>query len=254
MWGALLGAALPMASSFMSGSASAKGAKKQNEMSMRMMKKQMEWQEYMSNTAHQREVADLRAAGLNPILSATGGMGASTPSGSSAPIVNEEGAGVSSALQALTALAESTLAKETAALKKAETEQTEVVTATEIPQRVSLMKGQEASAKAQANNLVVDAQLKGQQTFKVMKEQDQLDALTDLLKKQGINESIRSSILGLDVQSATAVMADLKNQQKISESDFGWWMSVLERFTKSSGVSARDVLPTPAKQVWHSRR
>lgn len=40
------------------------------------------WQEYMSNTSHQREVQDLLKAGLNPILSAHGG--ATTPSGATA--------------------------------------------------------------------------------------------------------------------------------------------------------------------------
>lgn len=45
--------------------------------------KNRDWEEKMSSSAHQREVMDLIKAGLNPVLSAMNGNGASTPSGSS---------------------------------------------------------------------------------------------------------------------------------------------------------------------------
>ncbi len=53
--------------------------------------KSRSWQEYMSNTAHQREIRDLKAAGLNPVLSAMGGNGAAVTSGATASGVTSAG-------------------------------------------------------------------------------------------------------------------------------------------------------------------
>ena len=75
-----------------------KGQKDANVASAQQAQKQMDFQREMSNTAVQRRMADLKKAGINPILA--GSKEASSPSGAMAPQANVMAAGVSSALQA----------------------------------------------------------------------------------------------------------------------------------------------------------
>lgn len=80
MWGQIAAGGLGAAASLW-------GARKSNKQNLEEAQRNREFQERMSSTAHQREVKDLKAAGLNPILSA-GGAGSSSPAGSQAQLKN----------------------------------------------------------------------------------------------------------------------------------------------------------------------
>lgn len=72
------GSAVSGASTIVGDLLSFKSAKDANETNKRLVGENRQFEADMSNTAHQREVEDLRKAGLNPILSA-GLTGSSTP-------------------------------------------------------------------------------------------------------------------------------------------------------------------------------
>ena len=66
-----------------------------NQFSADEAQKQRDWEEWMSNTAYQRQVKDMQAAGVNPALAMSSSGGASTPSGSAATSVSPSAAGFS---------------------------------------------------------------------------------------------------------------------------------------------------------------
>ncbi len=150
-----------IAPAVIAGAFSAFGASSQNEEAKHRAIEQMKFQKYMSNTAYQRSMKDMKKAGLNPILAYKQG-GASSPGGAMAPTVNELEPAVSSAMQARRLTADLKAIKANTTNLQANTEKTrlDAVTSHETAQ---LTREQARLTKRQYGNAELNATILGHQ-------------------------------------------------------------------------------------------
>lgn len=228
VWDALIGAGASIAGGLIGSAGAAERNRQQREIaenatvaSKEMAYAQQQFQEYMSNTAYQRSMADMRKAGLNPILAYQQG-GASSPGGAmgvaaQAQLENEleaVGEGVSSAAQRAKDAEAASLAREQT---KNTTSQTELNRANE-----QLTKSLEEKAK-------VDTATSAASAAKLASE-------TALADQQTRNAMITAGILGSQSHSAASEArikaAEADNSERFGPGSWGNLGATAERVAR----------------------
>jgi len=118
-----IGALITGGTALVGGLFSQQGQRDANAQNAQQAAENRHFQDVMSTQAHQREVNDLKAAGLNPILSA-GGSGAQALSGSTSVAQNANEGMTASALEAVSIFQQMKKQKEEIELLKAQTDKT----------------------------------------------------------------------------------------------------------------------------------
>lgn len=218
-WKGAIGALAPVASSAIG----YLGQEKANAANIAQAEKQMAFQADQSSTAYQRATADMKSAGLSPLLAYSQG-GASSGAGSSAVVGNSLAAGANSALSTAQAIETIRNLKATNENIQAQTNYTDSQTAL---------------------NALVGPKLQSETTQSISSARH-LDALranaTAALSGVAADSAVRSGTIGPSIRQAHAEAVLSENEvprsRNRAEAESTWWMKHVDPYISGVGAAA----------------
>lgn len=183
----------------------------QNERNIDLARENRDVQIQLADSAHQREVKDLRKAGLNPILSGTGGAGSAVPSSAAAQVED---------------IGESAVASAEAAGRMKQ--QMEMLA--NIREDTNLKRSQQKQVDYLGKLHSVDVQ----------KRTEEWISAQEVVKQN----KLRTQMMSEELQRYKAQAAAAKTEEDIETSDFGTALRWLDRIMRSlhgAGSSASSV-------------